>query len=329
MVKKNIAVAMGGYSSEYEISLQSGGVVCDQLDKNTYDVFPVHILKKGWSYVSKEGTEHPINKADFSFQVNGKTIKPDVVFNTVHGTPGEDGHLASYFNMVGIPQTSSGFYGAALSFNKRDCLSVVKNFGVKCANSYYVNKGTEIQTEEIIKKVGLPCFVKPNRAGSSFGISKVNTIEALQPAIEKAFKEDHEIIIETALVGTEVSVGVYTKNDVTIALMPTEIVSENEFFDYEAKYLGKSQEITPARIPEDEIQIVQNEATRIHKLLNLKGVTRSEYIIQNGVPYFIEINTTPGLSKESIIPKQVRHANMTLTEFFSILVEEALHQKQH
>lgn len=326
MAKKNIAVIMGGYSTEHDISIQSGTVVCDQLDKNLYTVFPVHITKKGWYYVPKKGVQEPINKADFSFTVAGKTVIPDVVFNTVHGTPGEDGHLASYFKMFNLPQTSSGFYQAALTFNKRDCLSVLKNFGVKCANSYYVNQDSDYSNEEIIKKVGLPCFVKPNRAGSSFGISKVHTMEDLTPAIEKAFTEDNEVLIETALIGTEVSVGVYTKNNEAHTFMPTEIVSENDFFDYEAKYLGKSQEITPARISEEETLKVLGEAKRIHKLLNLKGVSRSEFILQDGTPYLIEVNTAPGLSTESIVPKQVRHSKMTLTEFFSILVEEALEQ---
>ncbi|MCH2491146.1 MAG: D-alanine--D-alanine ligase [Flavobacteriales bacterium] len=327
MGKKNIAVAMGGYSSEYEISLKSGTVVCEALAKLDASVYPIHILTDGWYYVAQDGSKHVVNKGDFSFSNGSETVRPDVVFNTVHGTPGEDGLLQSYFELLGIPHTTSGFYQAALSFNKRDCLSVVKNFGVKCANSYYLNKGTEIDRDEIVKKVGLPCFVKPNRAGSSFGISKVSDMEQLLPAIKKAYEEDDEIIIETALKGTEVSVGVYTHNNEAVVLMPTEIVSENDFFDYEAKYLGKSDEITPARISEEDMQKVQEEAKRIHTLLKMTGVSRSEFIIQKGQPYFLEINATPGLSKESIIPKQVRHAGMTLTEFFSLLLDEALSRK--
>ena len=326
MAKKHIAVVMGGYSSEFEISLKSGGVVCDSLDKEKYNIYPVHILKEGWHYVSENDTKYPINKSDFSFSTGDSTVIPDVIYNTIHGTPGEDGYFQAYLELIGIPQTSTGFYQAALSFNKRDCLSVLKNFGVKCANSYYLNKGSEILSEEIIKTVGLPCFVKPNRAGSSFGISKVNTITEFMPAIEKAFKEDTEVIIETALVGVELSVGVYKNNEEIIAFSPTEIISENEFFDYEAKYLGKSQEITPARISDEEIQRAQAEAIKIYKLLNMDGVTRSEFIMQEGVPYFLETNTTPGLSKESIIPKQARHAGMTLAEFFDILITNALNK---
>ena len=324
MTKKLIAVAMGGYSSEYEISLLSGGVVCESLDRSLYNVYPIHILKDGWNYVAEDGTKHPVNRADFSFMVASEKIVPDVIYNAVHGTPGEDGYLQAYWELLGIPYTGAGFYESALSFNKRDCLSVLKNFGIKCANSYYLSKGAEIPSEVIIKTVGLPCFVKPNRAGSSYGISKVHTVEGLLPAIEKAYLEDNQIIIETALVGVEVSVGAYkTENEIRV-LPPTEIVSENDFFDYEAKYLGKSEEITPARISEAETVKVKAEAIKIYKLLNMKGVTRSDFIIQEGIPFLIETNSSPGMSEESIIPKQVREAGMSLREFIGLLIEDAL-----
>ncbi|MGO3183669.1 MAG: D-alanine--D-alanine ligase [Aequorivita sp.] len=324
MQKKHIAVAMGGYSSEFEISINSGGVVCNALDKNKYEVYPIHILEEGWYYVAENGTKHPINKADFSFDNGTEIVKPDTVFNAIHGTPGEDGYLQAYWELLGIPHTSTDYYSAALSFNKRDCLSVLKNFGVRAANSYYVNEGIEINIEEIILKTGLPCFVKPNRSGSSFGIGKVHNMGEMLPAIEKAFAEDSEIIIETALVGVEVSVGVYNNGDDIIALPVTEIVSENEFFDYEAKYLGQSQEITPARISEKETKMVKKEAIRIYKLLNMRGITRSEFIIEKGKPYFIETNTNPGISTESIVPKQVKETGMTLTDFFDILIQNVI-----
>lgn len=324
MAKKHIAVVMGGYSSEFQISINSGTVVCNALDRNKYDVYPIHILEGNWFYKSDNGTEYAINKADFSFENGSETIKPDAVFNTIHGTPGEDGYMQAYWDLIGMPHTSADYYQAGLSFNKRDCLSVLKGFGVLCANSYYVNKGNEFEVEDIIKKTGLPCFVKPNRSGSSFGISKVNEMSGIIPAIENAFTEDNEVIIETALKGVEVSVGVYNNKEEIIALPVTEIVSENEFFDYEAKYLGKSQEITPARISDKETEMVQKEAIRIYKLLNMKGLTRSEFIIQKGKPYFIEINTNPGLSTESIVPKQARSAGMTLTDFFDILIQNVL-----
>ncbi len=325
MGKKNIAVVMGGYSSEFQISLNSGAVVCEALDSSVYNVFAVHIVKEGWFYVPQNGAKSPIDKGDFSFIAEGKKIIPDVIFNTVHGTPGEDGLLQAYWELLKMKHTSPSFYQSALSFNKRDCLTVLKNFGIKCANSYYVNKGIDYDVDEIIKKVGLPCFVKPNRAGSSYGVSKVTILEDFESALTKAFTEDTEVLIETALVGTEVSVGAYKLNEEIHVLMPTEIVSENDFFDYEAKYLGKSQEITPARISEEETVKAQTETKRIFALLNMSGITRCEFIIQKGEPFFIEINTTPGLSKESIIPKQVRHAGMTLTTFFGSLIEEAAH----
>ncbi|MEM7086086.1 MAG: D-alanine--D-alanine ligase [Bacteroidota bacterium] len=324
MAKKKVAVAMGGYSSEIEISIQSGSIVCDALNKDIFEVYPVHILKEGWYFIAEDGMKSEIDKGNFSFKINDTTITPDVVFNTVHGTPGEDGYLASYFELLGIRHTSAGFYAAALSFNKRDCLSVLKGFGIHCATSFYVNKGDDIDTTAIINKVGLPCFVKPNRAGSSFGISKVTKEVALEPALAKAFGEDREVIIESALTGTEVSVGVFKTKDELIAFNPTEIVSENSFFDYEAKYEGKSEEITPARISEEDTLKVQTEAIKIYGYLNMKGISRSDFILQDGIPYFIEINSTPGLSAESIVPKQVRDANMTLTQFFEMLVEEAL-----
>jgi len=324
MAKIDVAVAMGGYSREIEISIQSGMVVCASLNTSIYAAYPVHILKEGWFHVSKDGTRYAVDMGDFSFSDGAGIIHPKVVFNTVHGTPGEDGYLASYFELLGIPQTSSPFYPAALSFNKRDSLTVLKHFGIKCANSYYVNKGMKIDTEIIVKTVGLPCFVKPSRAGSSFGISKVHTLEELISAIEKAYEEDPEVIIETALAGTEVSVGVFQHKEELIALPVTEIVTENDYFDYEAKYLGKSDEITPARISEEETTAVQTISKNIYNLLNMSGITRSDFIIQGGVPYFIEINSTPGLSEESIVPKQAREAGMELSELFGILVEQAL-----
>jgi len=324
MKRKHIAVVMGGYSSEYEISLKSGKVVCDKLDKTKYSIYPVHILKEEWFYLEENGKKHTINKANFSFSNGKETIIPDAVFNTIHGTPGEDGYLQAYLSLINIPQTSCDYYPAALSFNKRDCLSVLKSFGIKCANSYYVNKGISFSSEDIVLKVGLPCFVKPNRAGSSYGISKVHTMEGLLPAIEKAFQEDTEIIIETAIEGTEVSVGIYNNGKENIVLPTTEIVSENEYFDFEAKYLGKSKEITPARISEKEKNLLKTLTLEIYQVLNMKGISRCDFIIQDGVPYFIEINSNPGLSIESIVPKQVQESGLTLTEFFDILVQNVI-----
>lgn len=241
---------MGGYSSEVGISLKSGNVVYKHLNKEKYNPYRVHILKDKWVLVDDEENEHPINKHDFSAEIDGTKITFDAVFNAIHGAPGENGVILAYFNLIGLKHTSAPFYQMALTFNKRDTLSVVKEYGIPAATSVYLNKGDEINTNTIIEKIGLPCFVKPNGAGSSFGISKVYTQEELIPAIEKAYEEDSEILIESFLDGTEVSVGVIQYKGEIKVLPITEIVSDNDFFDYKAKYEGESQEITPARLTE-------------------------------------------------------------------------------
>ena len=230
---------MGGYSSEYEISLKSGNVVFETLDPSKYNAYRVHVFKDKWVYVDADDTEFQINKNDFSVSVNNTKIKFDCVFIAIHGSPGEDGFMQAYFKLLNIPQTSCGMYQAALTFDKRDCLSVLKPYGIKTAESFYINLGDTINEDVIIDKVGLPCFVKANKAGSSFGITKVYKKEQLKAAINHAFKEDDEIIIESFLDGTEVSVGVITYKGKTKVLPITEIVSNNDFFDYKAKYLGE------------------------------------------------------------------------------------------
>lgn len=321
---KNVAIVMGGYSSEYKISLTSGNVVFNQLDKSKYNLFRIHILPEKWVYVDESDNEFPINKHDFSIIVDGKKITFDVVFNAIHGTPGEDGLLQAYFQLLGIPQSSCDYYQAALTFNKRDLLSVLKPYGIKTATSFYLNLGDTINSEEIINKVGLPCFVKPNKSGSSFGISKVKTLEELLPAIENAYKEDNEIIIESFLDGTEVSVGVINFKGEIKVLPITEIVSENDFFDYEAKYLGKSKEITPARISEELKVKIETVAKRAYEVLKMKGFSRSEFIIVNNEPHMLEMNTIPGLTTESILPQQAREAGISLPELFENAIELAL-----
>lgn len=318
-----IAVIMGGYSSEYLISLKSGAVVCAHLNPLIYQAFPVHIFRDRWVMVDKE-VEYPIDKNDFSVNFEGKKLTFDVVFNAIHGTPGEDGQMQAYFELLGIPQTSCGYYQAALTFNKRDLLSVLKPYGIKTAESYYLNSGDEIHPETIVAKVGLPCFVKPNKSGSSFGISKVKTIEDLLPAIENAYKEDDEIIIESFLDGVEVSVGVIRFDGKTRVLPITEIVSENDFFDYEAKYLGKSKEITPARIDDTLSKKITQTAKKAYEVLKMKGFSRSEFIIVDGEPYMLEMNTIPGLTSESILPQQATEAGITLQDLFGNAIQEAL-----
>lgn len=323
-MKKNIAVVMGGYSSEQEISRKSGAIVAKHLDASKYTIYPIQITKSSWYFESKEGEHIPIDKSDFSLTIAGKKIKFNCVFNAIHGTPGEDGLLAAYFELIGMPHTSCDYYQAALTFNKRDLLSVLKPYKIACAKSYFINKGDVIDENAIINTVGLPCFVKANKAGSSFGISKVYEKENLLDAIEKSFAEDDEIIIESFLEGTEVSVGVITYNGKIKVLPVTEIVSQNDFFDYEAKYLGQSQEITPARISEFQLNAVQQIAAKIYRILKLKGYSRSEFIFVNNIPHLLEVNTTPGLTEESILPQQAAEANINLAQLFESAISESL-----
>ena len=323
-MKKNIAIIMGGYSSEVEISLKSGEVVYQHISKEKYNTYKIHILKNKWVLVDDANKEYPINKHDFSTEINGKKITFDCVFNAIHGNPGENGTILAYFELLGLKHTSAPFYQMALTFNKRDCLSVVKQYGIKTATSYYLDKGDSISVEAIIKKVGLPCFVKPNNAGSSFGISKVKTIEEMLPAIEKAYKEDTQILIEAFLDGTEITIGVLNYNNKIIVLPMTEIVTENDFFDYEAKYLGASEEITPARISDEIHKKLEKTAKKVYKILDMSGFTRTEYILVNGEPHFLEMNTVPGLTAASIIPQQAAAAGINLQQLFNNAVEMAL-----
>ncbi len=323
-MKRNIAIIMGGYSNEYKISLKSGNVVYDFLDKDLYSPYRIHILKEKWVYVDENQQEIPVNKSDFSVDLKGNKITFDCVFNAIHGTPGEDGLMQAYFELINMPQTSCGFYQASLTFNKRDLLSVLKPYGIKSAASYYLNKGDEIKEEDIIEKVKLPCFVKANKSGSSFGISKVYKKEELKKAIEIAYKEDDEIIIEGFLNGTEVSVGVIKYQGKTKVLPITEIVTENDFFDYEAKYEGKSKEITPARISSIQEKNVTYLARKIYDVLKMKGFSRSEFIFIGDEPYLLEMNTTPGLTTESILPQQAKQAGINLSQLFNNAIQEVL-----
>lgn len=323
-MKITVAIVMGGYSSEVNISMKSGNVVYQHLNRDIYRPFRVHILKNEWLALDENGATYPIDKSDFSFTAHNEKIAFDCVFNAIHGAPGEDGSLIAYFETLGIKHTSAPFYQMALIFNKRDTLSVVKQYGIRTAKSVYLNEGDEIIPNDIIEKVGLPCFVKPNKAGSSFGISKVYEQQNLMGAIKKAFSEDSEILIESFLEGTEVSVGVIQYEGKIKVFPITEIVSENDFFDYEAKYEGKSQEITPARISE-EIKIrVEEEARKVYQILQMSGFSRSEFILVNGEPHFLEMNTVPGLTEESILPQQANEAGISLASLFDNAVKMAL-----
>jgi D-alanine-D-alanine ligase len=323
-MKKKIAIIMGGYSSEYEISLKSGNVVYQYLNSKKYDSYRIHILKDKWVYVDADENEYPVSRADFSVPLKSETVHFDCVFNAIHGTPGEDGLMQAYFQLLGIPQTSCAYYQSALTFNKRDLLSVLKPYGIKSAVSYYLNLGDEIKLDEIVAKVGLPCFVKANKAGSSFGVSKVYEKSTLLAAIENAYKEDDEIIIESFLDGTEVSVGVIKYKGETKVLPITEIVTENDFFDYEAKYEGKSKEITPARISEVQEKKVVEVAKRAYDILKMTGYSRSEFIFIDEEPHMLEMNTTPGLTEQSILPQQAGVAGISLAQLFESAIEGAL-----
>jgi len=323
-MKKNIAIIMGGYSSEYLISLKSGSVVYNSLPKASYNAYCIHIFKDKWVYVAEDLKEYPVNKADFSVLVEGSKINFDCVFNAIHGSPGEDGIIQAYFELLCIPHTSCGMYQSALTFNKRDCLSALKPYGILTADSYFLNVGDAIDPTAIEKAVGFPCFVKANKAGSSFGITKVYSKADLPKAIETAFKEDDELIIESFLDGTEVSVGVIRYKGVTTVLPITEIVTENDFFDYEAKYLGKSQEITPARLSATQEADVRKVAKHIYEVLKLDGFSRSEFIFKDGQPHFLEINTIPGLTMESILPQQAAQAGISMSDLFDNAIQQAL-----
>ncbi|WP_339653403.1 D-alanine--D-alanine ligase [uncultured Maribacter sp.] len=323
-MKKNIAIIMGGYSSEYKISLNSGNVVYNYLNKDKFNLFRIHIFKNKWVYVDDSEKETMIDRNDFSIFLNGTSIKFDCVFNAIHGSPGEDGLMQAYFELLGIKHTSCNFYQAALTFNKRDVLSVLKPYGIKSAPSYYLNLGDEINETDIINTVKLPCFVKANKSGSSYGITKVYKKEDLKSAIETAYKEDDEIIIEGFLEGTEVSVGVLKLEGKTTVFPVTEIVTENDFFDYEAKYEGKSQEITPARINKVQLEKVTAVAKKIYDVLKMAGFSRSEFIFIDNEPYLLEINTTPGLTTASILPQQAKAAGIELGMLFEHAITEAL-----
>ena len=323
-MKRNIAIIMGGYSSEVEISLKSGNVVYQNISKDKYNSYRVHILKDKWVVVADDEKEYEINKHDFSTQINGDKLVFDCVFNAIHGHPGEDGTLLSYFELLGIKHTSAPFYQMALTFNKRDCLSVVKEYGIQTAVSYYLKQGDAIDVDKIIDKVGLPCFVKPNKAGSSFGISKVKSRDQMIPALDLAFKEDAQILIEEFLDGPEITVGVIEYEGKTKVLPMTEIVSHNDFFDFEAKYLGASEEITPARISETVHKKLEKVAIQLYQCLDMRGFSRSEFILVNNEPYFLEINTVPGLTTKSIIPQQAVEAGITLEDLFHNAIEMAI-----
>ena len=325
--KMNVAVVMGGYSDESVISLRSGQLILKELDKNKYTPFEIHILKEEW-YALIDAEKYPIQREDFSIITkDNQKIKFDVAINTVHGTPGEDGHLQAYWELIDLPYTGCNYYQSSLTFNKRDTLSVLSKFSIPKAASIYLRKGEKIDAEQIKETLGLPFFVKPNQSGSSLGVSMVSTMEDFPKALEFAFAEDHEILIESYLNGKEVSVGLLKYNGTTTVLGITEILSQNDFFDYEAKYLGKSEEITPARISKEVEESVITTAKKVYDSLGMNGFSRIDFILMNDIPHFIEINTNPGLSPQSIFPQQAAFAQLKFSDLLTNEIELALQRK--
>lgn len=322
-MKKKIAIIGGGYSSEAGISMKSTQQLCEMMDSSKFDLFPVFISKDAW-LVQLDGNEYPINKEDFSFMMNGSKITFDCIYNSIHGTPGEDGRLASYFELLNIPYTSCGVFTSALTFNKYATKTFLDSFGITSAKAVLLRKNDTIDTAAIISKLGLPCFVKPNNGGSSFGVSKVKQEADLIPAINKALDEDAEVIIESFIKGTEISNGVYKIGNSITVLPITEIRTTNEFFDYQAKYEGKSVEITPAEISDTLTAKCKELTARIYTHLDCKGICRIDYIIQDNELYMLEINTVPGMSKASIIPQQIRAAGMKESDVFTAIITDCL-----
>jgi len=322
----NVAVVMGGYSDESVISLRSGQLILTNLDASKYNAFEVHVLLNEW-YCLVSDVKYPINKADFSFTKDNQIITFDVVVNTVHGTPGEDGHLQAYWELVNLPYTGCNFYQSALTFNKRDTLSVLSKFDIPKAQSIYLSKGDAIDGKQVATQLGLPFFVKPNQSGSSLGVSMVSTLDDFQKALDFAFKEDNDILIESYLNGREVSVGVIKYKGETKVMGITEILSQNNFFDYEAKYLGKSEEITPANLSEELKNRVEETAKKVYEALGMTGFSRTDFIIMNDIPHFIEINTNPGLSPQSIFPQQAAYSKMLMSALLDNEISLALQRK--
>lgn len=293
------------------------------LDRSKYELTKVEITNDGW-FAYPEDEKCAVDKNDFSYSYKGEKKGFDLVFMVIHGTPGEDGKLQAYFDMIGLPYTTSGVLPLALTFNKFACNTFLRQLGVRCAKSVRVTKHEQPDAGKIADEIGFPMFIKPSDGGSSFGVTKVKDKSGILPAISTALEHGTEAVIEAFVNGTEVTCGIFSINGKTTVLHPTEIVSQNEFFDFEAKYKGLSEEITPARIGDEMTEIIRKTTAEVYHKLNLKGLARIDYIIQNGEPFLIEVNTVPGLSDASIIPQQARHAGIELSDLFGQLAESAL-----
>ena len=322
-MKKNIAIIMGGYSSEDKISIKSGEVVYKTLsEEKDINLYKVIIKKDEWYHEDKDFTKYEIRKDTFQIIKNDQLISIDLVFNTIHGIPGENGEIQSYLEKIGIHQTSSESYESKITFDKNICKEEIKKIGYLTPKSLIINKNEDYDIEEILSKLKLPIFIKPNAGGSSFGISRVDDKKNIINSINFCFKEDDNALIEEEISGREISVGVIKYKNEIISLPPTEIISHNSFFDYDAKYNGESDEITPADITIEEEKEVRKISLDIYKKLNLKGFSRCDFILRNNLFYFLEVNTNPGLTEESILPQQAIAANISLKDLFRSVIDK-------
>ncbi len=325
-MKKKIALVTGGYSGEAEISYKSAITVGNNIDNDKFDFYTIDINLAGWFYTNEKNEKCLVDKTDFSIIIQNEKIKFDAVLMCIHGTPGEDGKLQGYFDLINLSYTSCNVATSALTFNKRYTLAVAAFGGIKVAKSIHLFKQNKLNVDAILNELQLPVFVKPNNGGSSLGMSKVVDSSVLDVAIYKAFDVDDQVLIEEMICGREFTIGVYKTKNELIALPITEIITQNEFFDYEAKYLGKSEEITPAKI-NSEMQIqIESAAKKIYYLLNCSGIVRIDFIYDEKdlQPYMLEVNTVPGQSQASIIPQQVLAKGLTLKEFYTSLIENVI-----
>ena len=318
----NIGIIMGGYSKEIDISFKSGNVVYNVL-KNKFNCYRIHILEKEWFYIDDSNKKFNVNRETFEIHERPE-IKFDCIFNAIHGSPGENGVIQNYFSKLGIPITGCGSKEAELTFDKIKCLKFLSDMGIKTAKSISVKKNTKIKSDKILKEIGFPCFIKASKSGSSFGVYKVYNQEEFIDCLSSAFEIDNEILVETFVEGREFSIGVITYKNIVTVLPITEIIASNDFFDYEAKYEGKSQEITPAKIDNKLIDNLNKISKDIYKMIGLKGFSRSEFIVNKDGIFFLETNTVPGLTSESILPQQAQHAGISLEDLFINSIYEVI-----
>ena len=324
-MKKNIAVVYGGDSSEFVVSVKSSKNVFESIDANIYNVWKVQMKGLEWVVMENERIIAPIDKNDFSFSLHNQRIKFDFAYITIHGTPGEDGKLQGYFDMVQIPYSTCGVYASALTFNKYFCSNYLRNFGVPMAKSIRLFKGDHVDADQLVQELGLPLFVKPNAGGSSFGVTKVKHKDQLLEALDLALKESSDILVEQFIDGKEFTCGLVKLSDQEIIFPVTEVIPQNEFFDYEAKYThGKTDEITPARISQELTYKIQHLSSRIYDLCDCSGIVRIDYILKDNEFYFLEVNTTPGMTATSFVPQQIAALNRKLGEILGLIIEDKL-----